>query len=168
MSMRKTFFWRCCWAASVTPRDGAGKEFRTEAVALGAGVASAAKRRWEDWGAAVEKESGGTVKIQGFFRPSSSARRSTITTWAAPTASPTSPISIPAISPAVFPIIGAGELPFLMSDAKGGSMGARCLVSQICREGDEGRQILPRLHPLTLLVSTRGPRRSWCPRTSRA
>ena len=56
------------------------------------------RRRMEEWGARVEKESGGTIKYK-IFPPSSSARRSTITTWRA-TASPTSLTSIPAISPA--------------------------------------------------------------------
>ena len=33
--------------------------------------------------------------------------------------------------------------------------GARRLVPQICREGDEGRQVLPRLHPFAVARSTR-------------
>ena len=36
-------------------------------------------------------------------------------------ASPTSPTSIPGYQPGRFPIIGAGELPFLMTNAKGGT-----------------------------------------------
>ena len=58
-------------------------------------------------------------QVQGLSRRSSSARRSTITTWRA-TASPTSPTSIPGYQPGRFPIIAAGELPFLVGDAKGG------------------------------------------------
>ena len=58
-------------------------------------------------------------QVQGVSRRSSSARRSTITTWRA-TASPTSTYVNPGYQPGRFPIISAGELPFLVGDAKGG------------------------------------------------
>jgi TRAP-type C4-dicarboxylate transport system substrate-binding protein len=45
------------------------------------------QKSMEEWGASIEKDSGGTIKSK-VFPPSSLARPSTITTWRA-TASPT-------------------------------------------------------------------------------
>jgi len=60
--MRKTFLAFAAGRQCDT-RACAGKDLRAETVALGAGLASAAKAL-EDWGAAVEKESGGTIKYK--------------------------------------------------------------------------------------------------------
>ena len=76
------------------------------------------QKAMEEWGASVEKASGGTIKST-VFPPSSSARRSITTTWRA-TALSNLPMSTPATSPVAFPIIAAGEIPFLVGDVHGG------------------------------------------------
>src|SRR4030081_580529 len=74
----------------------------------------------EDWGAAGEKASGGTIHYKDYpaqqlgkaFAHCDRARGGVCqVTYVSP-----------GFQPGRFPIIGAGELPFLMSDAKGGSM----------------------------------------------
>src|SRR6201987_5145215 len=75
----------------------------------------------EDWGASVEKASGGTIKSTVFpaqqlgkaFDPYDMSRDGI----------PDVTYVNPGYQPGRFPIIGAGELPFLMSDSKGGSEG---------------------------------------------
>ena len=105
-----------CWSCGGIR---AGQDFRAQAVALGAAVASAA----EGAGGLGRLGREGLERhhqVQGLSRRSSSARRSTITTWRA-TASPTSPTSTPAISPAASRSSAPANLPFLMANAKGGS-----------------------------------------------
>ena len=51
----------------------------------------------------------------------------------------------PGYEPGRFPIMGLSEIPFIFANSKAGLGRARCLVSQIRRQGDEGRQILPHL-----------------------
>ena len=98
----------------------------------------------EDWGASVQKASNGTITYKVSSRPSSSARRSTTTTWRA-MASPTSTYINPGYQPGRFPIIAAGELPFLMANAKGGTAGARRLVPASTRRSEmKDVHVLPR------------------------
>ncbi len=74
----------------------------------------------EDWGAAVEKESGGTIKSKVF--PAQQLGKAFDHYDMARDGIADVTYVNPGYQPGRFPIIGAGELPFLMSDAKGGSM----------------------------------------------
>ena len=74
----------------------------------------------EDWAAAVEKESGGTIKSKVF--PAQQLGKAFDHYDMARDGIADVTYINPGYQPGRFPIIGAGELPFLMSDAKGGSM----------------------------------------------
>jgi TRAP-type C4-dicarboxylate transport system substrate-binding protein len=73
----------------------------------------------EDWGAAVEKASGGTIHYKVF--PAQQLGKAKDHYDMARDGIADVTYVNPGYSPGVFPIIAAGELPFLMSDAKGGS-----------------------------------------------
>jgi TRAP-type C4-dicarboxylate transport system substrate-binding protein len=75
----------------------------------------------EDWAAAVEKASGGTIKSKVF--PAQQLGKAFDHYDMARDGIADVTYVNPGYQPGRFPIIGAGELPFLMSDAKGGSMG---------------------------------------------
>src|SRR3978361_630665 len=74
----------------------------------------------EDWGAAVEKDSGGTIKSKVY--PAQQLGKAFDHYDMARDGIADVTYVNPGYQPGRFPIIGAGELPFLMSDAKGGSM----------------------------------------------
>jgi TRAP-type C4-dicarboxylate transport system substrate-binding protein len=73
----------------------------------------------EDWGAAVEKASGGTIHYQVF--PAQQLGKAFDHYDMARDGIADLTYVNPGYQPGRFPIVGAGELPFLMSDAKGGS-----------------------------------------------
>jgi TRAP-type C4-dicarboxylate transport system substrate-binding protein len=75
----------------------------------------------EDWGAAVEKESGGTLHYKVY--PAQQLGKAFDHYDMARDGIADLTYINPGYQPGRFPIIGAGELPFLISDAKGGSMG---------------------------------------------
>jgi TRAP-type C4-dicarboxylate transport system substrate-binding protein len=75
----------------------------------------------EDWAAAVEKASGGTIKSKVF--PAQQLGKAFDHYDMARDGIADVTYVNPGYQPGRFPIMGAGELPFLMSDAKGGSMG---------------------------------------------
>ena len=104
----------------------------------------------EEWGADVEKESGGTLHYKVY--PSQQLGKAFDHYDMARDGIADLTYINPGYQPGRFPIIAAGELPFLISNAKGGSAGARRLVPQIRRQGDEGRQVLPRLRARSRLV----------------
>jgi TRAP-type C4-dicarboxylate transport system substrate-binding protein len=79
------------------------------------------QKAMEDWGAAVEKASGGTIKYKVF--PAQQLGKAFDHYDMARDGIADVTYINPGYQPGRFPIIGAGELPFLMSDAKGGSMG---------------------------------------------
>ena len=79
------------------------------------------QKAMEDWGASVEKESGGTIKYKVF--PAQQLGKAFDHYDMARDGIADVTYINPGYQPGRFPIIGAGELPFLMSDAKGGSMG---------------------------------------------
>ena len=74
----------------------------------------------EDWAAAVEKDSGGTIKSKVF--PAQQLGKAFDHYDMARDGIADVTYVNPGYQPGRFPLIGAGELPFLMSDAKGGSM----------------------------------------------
>jgi TRAP-type C4-dicarboxylate transport system substrate-binding protein len=73
----------------------------------------------EDWGASVEKASGGTIKSKVY--PSQQLGKAFDHYDMARDGIADLTYINPGYQPGRFPIIGAGELPFLMSDAKNGS-----------------------------------------------
>jgi TRAP-type C4-dicarboxylate transport system substrate-binding protein len=75
----------------------------------------------EDWGAAVEKASGGTIHYQVF--PAQQLGKAKDHYDMARDGIADLTYVNPGYTPGVFPIIAAGELPFLMSNATGGSEG---------------------------------------------
>ena len=75
----------------------------------------------EEWGASVAKDSGGTIKSRVF--PAQQLGKAFDHYDMARDGIADLTYVNPGYQPGRFPIIGAGELPFLMSDAKGGTMG---------------------------------------------
>ena len=59
----------------------------------------------------------------------------------------------PGYQPGRFPIIGAGELPFLMTNAKGGTQALDAWYRKYAATGDEGRQVLPGLRARSRRIS---------------
>src|ERR1700682_1234086 len=117
MSMRKTLL-ALLMAASVTPALAQEKTFELK-LSHWVPASHPLQKALEDWGAAVEKESGGTIKHKVYPAPQLAKAcdhydraRDGIADFT---------YVNPGYQPGRFPIIGAGELPFLMSDAKGGS-----------------------------------------------
>jgi TRAP-type C4-dicarboxylate transport system substrate-binding protein len=118
MSMRKAFL-ALLLAASVTP---ALAQDKTVELKLSHWVPAShpLQKALEDWGAAVEKESGGTIKYKVY--PAQQLGKAFDHYDMARDGIADVTYVNPGYQPGRFPIIGAGELPFLMSDAKGGSM----------------------------------------------
>src|SRR5262252_8083690 len=79
------------------------------------------QRALEDWGASVEKDSGGTIKGKVF--PAQQLGKAFDHYDMARDGIADITYVNPGYQPGRFPIIGAGELPFLISNAKGGSEG---------------------------------------------
>src|SRR5438445_9933723 len=122
MSMRKTFL-ALLLAASVTPvLTPALAQDKTFELKLSHWVPAShpLQKALEDWGSAVEKESGGTIKYKVF--PAQQLGKAFDHYDMARDGIADVTYVNPGYQPGRFPIIGAGELPFLMSDAKGGSM----------------------------------------------
>ncbi|MBV9981905.1 TRAP transporter substrate-binding protein [Bradyrhizobium sp.] len=117
--MRKTIM-ALLLAASVTP---AFAEEQTVNLKISHWVPAShpLQKALEDWAAAVEKASGGTIKSQVF--PAQQLGKAIDHYDMARDGIADVTYVNPGYQPGRFPIIGAGELPFLMSDAKGGSEG---------------------------------------------
>jgi TRAP-type C4-dicarboxylate transport system substrate-binding protein len=119
MPMRKTFL-ALLLAASVTPAFGQEKTFDLK-ISHWVPASHPLQKSLEDWAAAVEKESGGTIKSTVF--PAQQLGKAFDHYDMARDGIADVTYVNPGYQPGRFPIIGAGELPFLMSDAKGGTMG---------------------------------------------
>src|SRR5450432_4523887 len=118
MSMRKTLL-ALLLAASVTPAFAQDKTFELK-ISHWVPASHPLQKALEDWGAAVEKASGGTIKSKVF--PAQQLGKAFDHYDMARDGIADVTYVNPGYQPGRFPIIGAGELPFLMSDAKGGSM----------------------------------------------
>ena len=116
--MRKTFL-ALLLAASVTPAFAQEKTFELK-LSHWVPASHPLQKALEDWGAAVEKESGGTIKYKVY--PAQQLGKAFDHYDMARDGIADVTYVNPGYQPGRFPIIGAGELPFLMSDAKGGSM----------------------------------------------
>ena len=117
--MRKTFL-ALLLAAAVTPAFGQEKNFELK-ISHWVPASHPLQKALEDWGAAVEKASGGTITYKVFPAQQLGKAKDHYSMARDGIADVT--YVNPGYDPGVFPIIGAGELPFLMSDAKGGSEG---------------------------------------------
>ena len=116
--MRKAFL-ALLLAASVTPAFAQEKTFELK-LSHWVPASHPLQKALEDWGAAVEKESGGTIKYKVY--PAQQLGKAFDHYDMARDGIADVTYINPGYQPGRFPIIGAGELPFLMSDAKGGSM----------------------------------------------
>jgi len=116
--MRKTFL-ALLLAASVTPAFAQEKTFELK-LSHWVPASHPLQKALEDWGAAVEKESGGTIKYKVY--PAQQLGKAFDHYDMARDGIADVTYINPGYQPGRFPIVSAGELPFLMSDAKGGSM----------------------------------------------
>jgi TRAP-type C4-dicarboxylate transport system substrate-binding protein len=107
-------------AASMTPAFGAERTFDLK-ISHWVPASHPLQKALEDWGAAVEKESGGTIKYHVY--PAQQLGKAKDHYDMARDGIADLTYVNPGYTPGVFPIIAAGELPFLMSDATGGSEG---------------------------------------------
>src|SRR5215469_1160184 len=119
MSMRKAFL-ALVLAASVTPAFAQEKNFDLK-ISHWVPASHPLQKALEDWGAAVEKESGGTIKYHVY--PAQQLGKAKDHYDMARDGIADLTYVNPGYTPGHFPIIAAGELPFLMSDATGGSEG---------------------------------------------
>jgi TRAP-type C4-dicarboxylate transport system substrate-binding protein len=117
--MRKTWL-ALLLAASITPAYAAEQTFNLK-ISHWVPASHPLQKALEDWGAAVEKASGGTIKSTVF--PAQQLGKAFDHYDMARDGIADVTYVNPGYQPGRFPIIGAGELPFLMSDAKGGSEG---------------------------------------------
>ena len=106
-------------AASVTPALAQDKSFDLK-ISTWVPASHPLQKAFEDWGAKVEKESDGTIKSKVF--PAQQLGKAFDHYDMARDGIADITYVNPGYQPGRFPIISAGELPFLMSDAKGGSM----------------------------------------------
>ena len=116
--MRKTFL-ALLLAASVTPAFAQEKTFELK-LSHWVPASHPLQKALEDWGAAVEKESGGTIKYKVY--PAQQLGKAFDHYDMARDGIADLTYINPGYQPGRFPIIAAGELPFLMSNAKGGSI----------------------------------------------
>src|ERR1700747_2088819 len=107
-------------AARVTPALAQEKTFDLK-ISHWVPASHPLQKALEDWGAAVEKESGGTIKYH-MYPAQQLGKAKDHYSMARDGIADVTYVN-PGYDPGVFPIIAAGELPFLMSDAKGGSEG---------------------------------------------
>ena len=105
-------------AAGVTPALAQEKTFELK-ISHWVPSSHPLQKSLEDWAAAVEKDSGGTIKSKVF--PAQQLGKAFDHYDMARDGIADVTYVNPGYQPGRFPIIGAGELPFLMSDAKGGS-----------------------------------------------
>lgn len=117
--MRKTLL-ALALAASVTPAFAQEKTFDLK-ISHWVPASHPLQKSLEDWAAAVEKASGGTIKSKVF--PAQQLGKAFDHYDMARDGIADVTYVNPGYQPGRFPIIGAGELPFLISDAKGGSEG---------------------------------------------
>ncbi len=121
----KLRFTACVYAVAATAllATGALAQEKTFELKLSHWVPAShpLQKALEDWGAAVEKESGGTIHYKVY--PAQQLGKAFDHYDMARDGIADVTYINPGYQPGRFPIIAAGELPFLISDAKGGSMG---------------------------------------------
>src|SRR6267143_1113971 len=117
MSMRKTFL-ALLLAASVTPAFAQEKTFELK-LSHWVPASHPLQKALEDWGAAVEKESGGTIKSKVF--PAEQLGKAFDHYDMARDGIADAAYVNPGYQPGRFPIFAAASLPFQFANAKGGT-----------------------------------------------
>src|SRR6187397_2870738 len=117
MSMRKALL-ALLLAAGVTPALAQEKNFELK-ISHWVPASHPLQKSLEDWAAAVEKDSGGTIKSKVF--PAQQLGKAFDHYDMARDGIADLTYINPGYQPGRFPIIGAGEMPFLMTNAKEGS-----------------------------------------------
>ena len=117
--MRKTWL-ALLLAVSVTPAYAAEQTFNLK-ISHWVPASHPLQKSLEDWAAAVEKESGGTIKSTVF--PAQQLGKAFDHYDMARDGIADITYVNPGYQPGRFPIVGAGELPFLVANARGGSEG---------------------------------------------
>ena len=115
--MRKTLL-TLLLAASVTPAFAQEKTFELK-LSHWVPASHPLQKAMEDWGAAVEKDSGGTIKYKVY--PAQQLGKAFDHYDMARDGIADLTYINPGYQPGRFPIIAAGELPFLMANGKGGT-----------------------------------------------
>src|SRR6188474_2330971 len=105
-------------AAGVTPALAQEKTFELK-LSHWVPASHPLQKALEDWGSAVEKDSGGTIKYKVY--PAQQLGKAFDHYDMARDGIADLTYINPGYQPGRFPIIGAGELPFLMTNAKGGT-----------------------------------------------
>mgnify|MGYP000291191557 CR=1 FL=1 len=118
--MRKTLLALALAAGVTTPALAQDKTFDLK-ISHWVPASHPLQKALEDWAASVEKASGGTIKGKVF--PAQQLGKAFDHYDMARDGIADVTYVNPGYQPGRFPIIGAGELPFLISDAKGGSEG---------------------------------------------
>ncbi|CAL74872.1 TrapT family, dctP subunit, C4-dicarboxylate periplasmic binding protein precursor [Bradyrhizobium sp. ORS 278] len=118
--MRKTLLALALAAGVTTPALAQDKTFDLK-ISHWVPASHPLQKALEDWAASVEKASGGTIKGKVF--PAQQLGKAFDHYDMARDGIADVTYVNPGYQPGRFPIIGAGELPFLVSDAKGGSEG---------------------------------------------
>src|SRR6266704_6556310 len=119
--MRKTFsatFLALLLAASVTPALAQEKPFELK-MSHWVPASHPLQKALEDWGSAVEKESGGTIKYKVF--PAQQLGKAFDHYNMARDGIADVAYVNPGYEPGRFPVMGGMELPFLFANAKAGS-----------------------------------------------
>src|SRR5450755_4841411 len=122
MSMRKTFsatFLALLLAASVTPALAQEKTFELK-LSHWVPASHPLQKALEDWGAAVEKESGGTIHYKVY--PAQQLGKAFDHYDMARDGIADVTYVNPGYQPGRFPIAAAGQLPFVFSDGKKGTL----------------------------------------------
>ena len=124
------------------------------------------QKAMEEWGASVEKASNGTIKSKVF--PSQQLGKAFDHYDMARDGIADFTYVNPGYQPGRFPIISAGELPFLVGDAKGGIRAIDAWYRKYAAERDEGREVLLLLHSRSSDLAFEQEEDRRCRATSRA
>jgi len=165
----ETPFAACVYAVATTAlfAAGASAQEKTFELKLSHWVPAShpLQKALEDWAAAVEKESGGTLHYKVY--PAQQLGKAFDHYDMARDGIADLTYVNPGYQPGRFPIIAAGELPFLISSAKGGSMGLDAWYRKYAdKEMKDVKYCLAFVHSPSSFHSSK--RRSWFPMTSRA
>ena len=116
----KKIFLALLLAAAVTPATAQEKNFELK-LSHWVPASHPLQKALEDWGESVKNDSGGTITYKVF--PAQQLGKAFDHYDMARDGIADVTYVNPGYQPGRFPVIGAGELPFLMSNAKGGTMG---------------------------------------------
>ena len=131
-------------AALATAGVGAGQDLHSSSCRTGCRRRTHCRKRWRN-GARRSRRRRTEPSSRTSIRPSNSARRPDHYDMTRDGIVDFAYIN-PGYQPGRFPIVSAGELPFLVGEAHGGIRADRCLVPQVRPGRDEGREALLLVH----------------------